>query len=312
MKTNKIAIIITVIIMTFSFNGLKAQQFSNNSFESWNFLATQPNNWNSLSYMGYNLCELNRSNSAHSGSYSAEIKPKMMSSLVAAALNIEPMAIPGLLTNATINMSGLLSLTNLTFDSSSLTALANIFTDGLSINTFPSNISGYYNFSPVNSSDMFLLGAIVIGNRNNTRYVIGGGMFTDSVATDGFAPFNINVSSFADDSISELIFIAMNYNIDSNTTSYGSLKIDDINVSYQSSIADVLKDDDSFLIYNSPIRDNSFFIMTKSNKEVYVFNILGQEVKHIQSYTPNTKIQLNKKGVYIVKVGDKSSKFILK
>jgi hypothetical protein len=321
-KTNKIvknvrnnliiAISLLMIVMSFPFSTLKAQQFSNSGFENWNYLATQPNGWNSLSYMGINLCEENRSTSCHSGSYSVEIKPKMMSSLVAAALQTEPFAIPGLLTNATINMTGLLSLTDLSFDSSSLNALANIFTDGLSISNFPSNVSGYYNFSPINSSDMFVLGALVIGNRNNTRYVVGGGMFTDSIATDGFAPFNITISSFADDSISELIFLAMNYNMDSNATSYGSLKLDDISVTYQSSIDEVRSNDNPIIVYPNPSDENGFYINTKNNQEVSIFNILGQEVKHIYSYNPNTKIMLDKKGFYVVKIGEKIQKLIIR
>ena len=296
-------------------NEIKAQQFTNYGFESWNFMATMPSNRNTLSAMGLNACDISRSSVCHGGNYAIDIKPKQMSQVIATYLNVKPMPIPGVLTNAIIDLNGLMSL--VTADSlniNDIRSLGNVFTNGLPITKCPTRISGYYDFEPLSSSDHYILSAIAIRQENDTtRLVVAAGMYQEDTnitrvilpGSSPFKQFDIDMYQIIDAKPTELIFVAAILNTDTVTTNFGSLKIDDISVSYTSGLNTINKEKNNFVVYPNPSKDGDFMIKTNENIEVDIFNILGQNVKHINSYSSEDKISLNENGLYFLKIKDK-------
>lgn len=303
---------------------LEAQNnFTNPGFESWSgVLSPSANGWNTLGYMGINLCSITKSTQVHSGSYSIGISAKQLPALIASALNTEQIAVPGLLTNADINLSALIELMGndsfeLDLDSlgQSLNALTNVFTNGLSINVMPTQVNGYAKFAPVGDEFAILLAVVVSGTDTN-RQVIGAGYaslgntFSDSSNEDShlktidtaFHQFNINILplGLSNAEPSELIFIALMSPTDETATEFGTLYLDDISVDYTSSLNTIASKED-IALYPNPTT-SSFRINTPNNSKITITNALGQTVFQKSNYTCLAPISITEKGVYFVQI----------
>lgn len=320
----KKTIIVLLSLLIASSVTLEAQNnFTNPGFESWSgVLSPSANGWNTLGYMGINLCSITKSTQVHGGSYAIGISAKQLPSLIASALNTDPFAVPGLLTNADINLSALMGLMgsdslDLNFDSlgQSLNALANVFTNGLSINTMPSQVNGYAKFAPVGNEFAVMLAVVVSGTDTN-RQVIGAGYATlgniIDTSTNGNQPtktidtafhqFNINILPFGLSSAepSELIFIALISPTDETATEFGALYLDDLSVDYTSSL-NAIASKDNIAMYPNPT-SSSFRINTPNNSKITITNALGQTVFQNNNYTCLAPISITEKGVYFVQI----------
>src|SRR5574344_1073752 len=215
----------TLLIACFASFGLQAQvNFSNPGFELWSGVGSfqSPQNWNTIGYSGINLCTVTKSTDAHSGDYAIGVSPKQLSAIAASALGLPQMTIPGLITNAQINLSALMSLastdsSDLNFDSmpAMLNALTSVFTNGLAITQMPSSVNGYAKFSTTNSENEYaLVAALAVNQTGDTRTVVGAGYGQIAASTD-WTEFSCPIYRF--DFInqpSELIFIALCINDD--------------------------------------------------------------------------------------------------
>ncbi|MBO7229357.1 MAG: hypothetical protein J6V18_06730, partial [Bacteroidales bacterium] len=102
----KAVLFIGALIMAFSIN---AQQLTNNGFESWT--GNIPQGWNTLGFMGFNLCDVNKTTDVHSGEFAITVAPAMLPDMLVAAMGLtESFSIPGFLTNGTINMEYLMEM----------------------------------------------------------------------------------------------------------------------------------------------------------------------------------------------------------
>ena len=102
----KAVLFIGALIMAFSIN---AQQLTNNGFESWT--GNIPQGWSTLGFMGFNLCDVNKTTDAHSGEFAITVAPAMLPSSLAAMMGMtESFAIPGVLTNGMIDINVLMEL----------------------------------------------------------------------------------------------------------------------------------------------------------------------------------------------------------
>ena len=143
----KVLLVLAVIFMCFT---SKAQQITNSSFETW--AANMPQGWSSLGFMGMNLCEVAKTTDVNSGNYAVKVAPKMLNPAIASMMQVEAFAIPGFLTNGTINFELLLELlaqSDTTMgEMDYMNLLTNLITGGLQIedSNQPSTINGYYKF----------------------------------------------------------------------------------------------------------------------------------------------------------------------
>ena len=317
--------IILIFILCALFSNINAQntgtQFANSGFEQWTSFTAQPQNWNSLGYMGYNLCEIAKSTEHVEGSYSLQLKPKQLSQMIASLLNVPQMTIPGFITNGQIDLMSLLSIASSLSDyenlemndyMSILQNLKNVLSNGLRINDLPENIEGYYKFSPVNSDDIFVIAAYTLGQVGDSNTVTGGGVFYANQQTEGFENFSISMNYLNSENVEELFLVAFVMNMNTEATEFGSVKLDNININYSPiSSCSTITTDDNIFAYPIPITNHYFNINIKTNENIQIFDLMGRKVKEITNYYPNTPIYIENKGIYIVKIADKNLKVIV-
>lgn len=304
--------------------GIKAQtsvQFSNNGFEQWS--SSVPTGWSTLGYMGYNLCDISKSTQHHGGDFSVKIAPKQLPSFIANMLNVSQFAIPGMISNGELDIEALSSsLQGLSgLDSNSLTedylALANSFKDilinGLRIEALPETIEGYYKLSSPDNKDIFAIVAYTKVNGSDSSYISGGGIYYDYLNTDDFENFSIEMNYLSEQIPDELYLVAIALNMDSSASEYGNVLLDDININYQtsSSCATLTDKSEELAIYPNPTTNGSFVIDLQNDSLVEIYDIMGRKVKTIERYVPKSRIDLEKSGVYLVKVAGQTVKVVV-
>lgn len=315
--------IILIVSLCLGFLCINAQnsntQFSNNGFEQWSS-SSNPQSWNSLGYMGYSLCEVSKSTQHVGGSYSLQLKSKKLSSIVAALFNIPQINVPGFITNGTIDVMTLMTSATPLMDYQNmdlsdymplLQSLKNVLTDGLRISDLPETIEGYYDFSPISNNDVFVIFAYTTGTVADSLAVTGGGVFYANSATDGFESFSIPINYLANNA-EELYLVGLVLNINDEATEFGSVRLDDINITYipESSCSDIVNEENDVAAFPNPTK-NGFSINTKAQEKVEIFDLMGRKVKEITDYSPNTPIYVENKGTYIVKIAEKNLKVIV-
>ena len=158
------------LVAAMAFCTTYAQQFTNGNFESWS--GNSPQGWNSLGYMGFNLCDINKSSDANGGNTAVRIAPKPLPSVIAAMVGAD-MVVPGFLTNATVNMQAIIDLFTSGGDEDidfTPEVIMNLLHDGLRLNEQPSSISGYYKFNEMDTAnDIFLLQALLFAGEGEEK-----------------------------------------------------------------------------------------------------------------------------------------------
>lgn len=307
----KAVLFIGALIMAFSIN---AQQLTNNGFESW--MGNIPNGWSTLGFMGFNLCDVNKTTDAHSGEFAITVAPAMLPSSLAAMMGMtEPLVIPGILTNGTIDMDvlmGLMTNVDTTGDFLSEEILTNILTDGMLLNEQPSEITGYYKFEQVeNSYDMFGVAGLLYATIEGERRLVGMGFFSNEMknSSSGYQSFSMPFEYIYEIPADELIVLALVAS-EETATEFSTLYLDDLTVVYNSGIEEAVFDN-KVTAYPNPT-SGDFKLNGAEGSRVIISDVLGREVLSIERYDGQT-IRLEQEGVYFLNIeGKQTQKLIVK
>lgn len=299
---------IFIFVLAFLPFVLNAQQFNNAGFESWS--SGQVQSWNSLGYMGFNLCDISQSTDANSGEYAVKITPKMLPSSIAGLIGMSSFPVPGFLTNATVDMTGFIELLAGQGDISNIQTdqIINLLRNGLSISDRPLSIQGAYKYVKPQSEaeEICLLQALLVSNQNGERTFVGLGTASDIVSSetaDGeFAQFNMPITYLSETPADELIFIVCLLADNSQTSDFAYLVLDDIQIQYASGMEEPSLDKD-ITLYPNPT-DNEFRINCEDGSDIVVYNCLGQVEKEINNYISLTPLSIEKPGIYFVKINN--------
>ena len=296
---------LTVAFLVLSLN---AQQFNNSGFETW--VGNAPQGWNSLGYMGYNLCKVAKSTDAHSGNFAIEVAPQNFPPVLATIMGMEEtFVVPGFLTNATIDMATLIQM----FTSGTagdvemdMQTFANLLTDGLALTEQPTAITGYYNFVPVDEENsLFAILGLMVAEIEGQRQIVGMGYYSieeTMVKSEGYQEFTMDLMNFVGTPATELIFLAL-VESEEVAVNFSSLFLDDVNVVYSSGV-EALSFDNTLSVYPNPT-SGDFRIEGVNDSRIVITNTLGQVVEQIEHYK-GQNIRLNDKGVYFVRLDNGS------
>lgn len=317
-KTNFIMKKIILLVLTIWAFSVNAQNvFQNAGFETWN--GTTLNQWNTLSVMGVSISDVSKSTEPNSGSFAVKIAPKPLPSSLAAVIGVDNMIVPGLLTNATININAIitaLSSGNLNFDNNTLLS---VFTNGVQLTEKPTAVNGFISWNPIDPiNENILLGVYVISNQTGTREVIGMGAYSN------VAPFKAEYMPFEASIIyqdeqktpSELIFISLVSSLDTSATSFGYLLMDDVSIATEVGLENISTTSKKLpIVYPNPT-SGEFKLNVNSDVEVSVYNQLGQVIIPARKYAPNKTLSVKEKGIYFVRIKDskgfKTQKLVVK
>ena len=311
----KLLVVLAVSLMCFT---AKAQQFTNPSFETW--AANMPQGWSTLGFMGFNLCTMEQSTDANTGNYSVKIAPKMLDATIAAMMQMEPIAFPGFLTNGNLNIEVLMQFmqnagSEIT-EEDYMYMLTNLITGGLQIeeNNQPTSVSGYYKFNWYNYDyDYFEIMAVLFGTVEGQRTVVGMGLADGypGAKTEGFQSFEMPIHYLSEQPANEIVLITIVAGDEFQTTDFPELYLDDIMINYSSSLEDV-ETEVATTIFPNPT-SGKIRINCENNSYIQIVNPLGQVVKEINNYTPNSIIEIEQSGIYFVRInGEKTTKVIVK
>lgn len=260
---------------------INAQQFTNSGFETWS--GNSPQAWNTLGFMGFNLCEVSKTTEAHNGNFAIKIAPAMLPDMLISALGMtESFAVPGFLTNGTINMEYLMEMMGGGMQEGAFddpTMLANLFTGGLQLQGQPSVIEGFYKFDQVEGSyDMFLITAFLLAEVEGQRTIIGGGAFEGGMpmkAAGEYQSFSLQLLNPTDIPATEMIVLAV-VSAEEAATDFSTLYLDDLNVVYNSGIEEAMFDN-KVAVYPNPT-SGDFKLNGAEGCKVRVCDVLGREV----------------------------------
>lgn len=304
--------ILTLAVLTLSINAQNT--FLNPSFELWE--NNVPIDWSTLAtpVVG-NLSVISKSTDANSGNFSVKIGAKKLIIPISGISTA-----PGLITNGTLDVMGLalLDLENL-----DISQLSNLITNGTQLTEKPLKVSGFYKWNPASANDeQFLMATLVISENNGIREVIGLGNYSTALdfknsAKSSFSAFECNIMYINPNATpTELVFLALTMSLDDAATSFGTLLLDDVLMTTEIGMQPITKEKEAELaIYPNP-STGDFKLNVKSKVELSVYNQLGQIVIPTMNYTPNTKLFINEKGIYYIKIkdsnGTKTKKLIIK
>lgn len=307
----KAVLFIGALIMAFSIN---AQQLTNNGFESWT--GNVPQGWSTLGFMGFNLCDVNKTTDAHSGEFAITVAPAMLPSSLAAMMGMtESFAIPGVLTNGMIDINVLMELMGDTAAFENMLSeeiLTNILTGGMRLNEQPSEITGYYKFEQVeNSYDMFGVAGLLYATIEGERRLVGMGFFSNEMknSSSGYQSFSMPFEYIYEIPADELIVLALVVS-DGTATDFSTLYLDDLNVVYNSGIEEAIFDN-KVAVYPNPT-SGDFKLNGADGSKVIISDVLGREVLNIERYDGQS-VTLSQKGVYFLNIeGKQTQKLIVK
>ena len=307
----KAVLFIGALIMVFSIN---AQQLTNNGFESWT--GNIPQGWSTLGFMGFNLCDVNKTTDAHSGEFAITVAPAMLPSSLAAMMGMtESFAIPGVLTNGMIDINVLMELMGDTAAFENMLSeeiLTNILTGGMRLNEQPSEITGYYKFEQVeNSYDMFGVAGLLYATIEGERRLVGMGFFSNEMknSSSGYQSFSMPFEYIYEIPADELIVLALVAS-EETATDFSTLYLDDLNVVYNSGIEEAIFDN-KVAVYPNPT-SGDFKLNGADGSKVIISDVLGREVLNIERYDGQS-VTLSQKGVYFLNIkGKQTQKLIVK
>lgn len=307
----KAVLFIGALIMAFSIN---AQQLTNNGFESWT--GNIPQGWSTLGFMGFNLCDVNKTTDAHSGEFAITVAPAMLPSSLAAMMGMtESFAIPGVLTNGMIDINVLMELMGDTAAFENMLSeeiLTNILTGGMRLNEQPSEITGYYKFEQVeNSYDMFGVAGLLYATIEGERRLVGMGFFSNEMknSSSGYQSFSMPLEYIYEIPADELIVLALVAS-EETATDFSTLYLDDLNVVYNSGIEEAIFDN-KVAVYPNPT-SGDFKLNGADGSKVIISDVLGREVLNIEKYDGQS-VTLSQKGVYFLNIeGKQTQKLIVK
>lgn len=307
----KAVLFIGALIMAFSIN---AQQLTNNGFESWT--GNIPQGWSTLGFMGFNLCDVNKTTDAHSGEFAITVAPAMLPSSLAAMMGMtESFAIPGVLTNGMIDINVLMELMGDTAAFENMLSeeiLTNILTGGMRLNEQPSEITGYYKFEQVeNSYDMFGVAGLLYATIEGERRLVGMGFFSNEMknSSSGYQSFSMPFEYIYEIPADELIVLALVVSEEA-ATDFSTLYLDDLNVVYNSGIEEAIFDN-KVAVYPNPT-SGDFKLNGADGSKVIISDVLGREVLNIERYDGQS-VTLSQKGVYFLNIeGKQTQKLIVK
>lgn len=307
----KAVLFIGALIMAFSIN---AQQLTNNGFESWT--GNIPQGWSTLGFMGFNLCDVNKTTDAHSGEFAITVAPAMLPSSLAAMMGMtESFAIPGVLTNGMIDINVLMELMGDTAAFENMLSeeiLTNILTGGMRLNEQPSEITGYYKFEQVeNSYDMFGVAGLLYATIEGERRLVGMGFFSNEMknSSSGYQSFSMPFEYIYEIPADELIVLALVVSEEA-ATDFSTLYLDDLNVVYTSGIEEAIFDN-KVAVYPNPT-SGDFKLNGADGSKVIISDVLGREVLNIEKYDGQS-VTLSQKGVYFLNIeGKQTQKLIVK
>ena len=307
----KAVLFIGALIMAFSIN---AQQLTNNGFESWT--GNIPQGWSTLGFMGFNLCDVNKTTDAHSGEFAITVAPAMLPSSLAAMMGMtESFAIPGVLTNGLIDINVLMELMGDTAAFENMLSeeiLTNILTGGMRLNEQPSEITGYYKFEQVeNSYDMFGVAGLLYATIEGERRLVGMGFFSNEMknSSSGYQSFSMPLEYIYEIPADELIVLALVAS-EETATDFSTLYLDDLNVVYNSGIEEAIFDN-KVAVYPNPT-SGDFKLSGADGCKVIISDVLGREVLNIERYDGQS-VTLSQKGVYFLNIkGKQTQKLIVK
>jgi hypothetical protein len=279
-----------------------------------------PQGWSTLGFMGFNLCTMEQSTDANTGNYSVKIAPKMLDATIAAMMQMEPIAFPGFLTNGNLNIEVLMQFmqnagSEIT-EEDYMYMLTNLITGGLQIeeNNQPTSVSGYYKFNWYNYDyDYFEIMAVLFGTVEGQRTVVGMGLADGypGAKTEGFQSFEMPIHYLSEQPANEIVLITIVAGDEFQTTDFPELYLDDIMINYSSSLEDV-ETEVATTIFPNPT-NGKIRINCENNSYIQIVNPLGQVVKEINNYTPNSIIEIEQSGIYFVRInGEKTTKVIVK
>lgn len=308
-------IILVLTIWAFSVNAQNV--FQNAGFETWN--GTTLSQWNTLSVMGVNISDVSKSTESNFENYAVKIAPKPLPASLATYIGVDNMIVPGLLTNATINLNsilGALSSGSLNFDNNTLLS---VFTDGVQLTEKPTAVNGFISWNPIDPiNENILLGVYVISNQTGTREVIGMGTYSNIAPFKAeYIPFHASITYQDEQKIpSELIFISLVSSLDTSATSFGYLLLDDVSITTEVGLESVSPISKKLpIIYPNPT-NGDFKLNVNSDVEVSVYNQLGQVIIPAKEYSPNKTLSVKEKGIYFVRIKDskgyKTQKLVVK
>lgn len=295
------------LVAAMAFCTTYAQQFTNGNFESWS--GNSPQGWNSLGYMGFNLCDINKSSDANGGNTAVRIAPKPLPSVIAAMVGAD-MVVPGFLTNATVNMQAIIDLFTSGGDEDTVFSpevIMSLLQGGLSLNEQPTSISGYYKFDQKDAeNDMFFLQALLVASEGDQKQIVGMSTFTsdpEMMKSEGYASFTMELVKLSETPATELIFIALVSGDENNTTAdLSSLLLDDLTINYNTGL-EKLDLTSQIAMYPNPC-SGDFRLNAPAGSSVRITDALGRSVKNIESYDNGT-ISLENKGIYFVNIDNK-------
>lgn len=275
-----------------------------------------PQGWNTLGFMGFNLCDVNKTTDAHSGEFAITVAPAMLPSSLAAMMGMtEAFAIPGVLTNGMIDINVLMELMGDTAAFENMLSeeiLTNILTDGMRLNEQPSEITGYYKFEQVeNSYDMFGVAGLLYATIEGVRRLVGMGFFSNEMknSSSGYQSFSMLFEYIYEIPADELIVLALVVS-DGTATDFSTLYLDDLNVVYNSGIEEAIFDN-KVAVYPNPT-SGDFKLNGADGSKVIISDVLGREVLNIEKYDGQS-VTLSQKGVYFLNIeGKQTQKLIVK
>lgn len=294
------------------------------------------------------LCDISQTNDAQQGSFAVEIKMKeinsSLSAVIAQLLGGDPedeLEMPAIFTNGQIIfntqsirefirivtiMDSIQEANHTEYMNQYVNLMSQLITavldGGLELNSYmPSSISGFYNFVPSssgiyeedNDDEKYVAMLALLYNEDTSKHLVGIGA-TELYATTGYDSFNVPIIPFGEDVQAEkLIYLVMHesssYDDDGNV-SFGSLKLDNLKINYNSSsIEDIAKQE--LQAYPNPTDNNTFILTVSQPTDVRIYDVLGHQVAYLPNYFKE-QIRLSNSGMYFVHCGDKVVKLVVK
>lgn len=302
-----------MLLLGLSNTALNAQNsvLPNGDFESWN--SNLPAGWKTLSIpMVGIISSVAKTNDAQSGLAAVELKTK-----TASVMGTEEVTIPGLLTNADIDVMALMQVLS-TWEQSDSVSLSDLFTQlvpcitgGTFISGTPTSFNGYYKYTPSGTTDYcFLLSLFLGNNAAGMRTVVGISMHIDSVASDTYKEFSapyvampLQETIQPNEVVVLLLSSFVNMDQDDSPVSGSKLKVDNVSLVINSvELPIVSSEKTNLVVYPNP--SSGTFRLTGYDGQsiaIQVTDIKGRTMLEKENYRGES-LSLPSAGIYFVKV----------